>query len=88
MQAKREIEIIISIFNGNIVLPTKKQRLSLFIEGFNIWNTKGSIKLEPIVFKNNYILPSLNDSWLSGFTDGEGCFTCSISKKVLLIILI
>jgi hypothetical protein len=27
---------------------------------------------------NNCVLPSLKDGWISGITDGEGCFTCSI----------
>lgn len=80
-QSKREIEIFISLFNGNIILPTRKNQLNNFIKGFNSWASKGKIRLEPIVFIDNSILPSLNNSWLAGFTDGEGCFTCSISDK-------
>ncbi|RYE15283.1 MAG: hypothetical protein EOP34_03815 [Rickettsiales bacterium] len=30
---------------------------------------------------NRPILPTLNDAWFAGFTDGEGCFTCSIGEK-------
>jgi hypothetical protein len=33
------------------------------------------------VFNNRSILPTLNDAWFAGFTDGEGCFTCSINAK-------
>ncbi len=80
-QSKREIDILISIFNGNIVLPSRQEKLSSFIKGFNSWVTKGKIRLDPVVTKNNIILPSLNNSWLAGFTDGEGCFTCSIGEK-------
>lgn len=80
-QNKKEINIIISLFNGNMVLPTRKIQLNKFINGFNSWVTKGSIRLEAVVFIENYILPSLNNSWLAGFTDGEGCFTCSIGDK-------
>ncbi len=80
-QNKKEIEIIISILNGNIVLPTVKQKLDKFIKGFNIWCNKGRIRLDPIIFKNNFNLPSLSNSWLAGFSDAEGCFTCSISEK-------
>lgn len=80
-QSKKEIEIIISLFNGNVILPTRKIRLNKFINGFNLWASKGNIKLEPIVFIDNYIKPSLNNSWLAGFTDGEGCFSCSIGNK-------
>ena len=32
------------------------------------------------MIKNSIIL-SLENSWLAGFTDGEGCFTCSINDK-------
>jgi hypothetical protein len=35
-QNKREIDIIISIFNGNIILPSRQQKFTTFIEGFNI----------------------------------------------------
>ncbi len=80
-QSKTEIEIIISLFNGNVILPTRKIQLDKFINGFNIWASKGKIRLEPIVFIYNYIKPSLNNSWLAGFTDGEGCFSCSVGGK-------
>lgn len=80
-QNKKEIDIIISIFNGNLVLPQRKEKFDLFVKGFNKWVTKGRILLEPIVIKNRPILPTLNDAWLAGFTDGEGCFACSIGEK-------
>jgi hypothetical protein len=77
--SKKEIEVLISLFNKNIILPTKRNELRLFIKGFNSWVTKGYIRLEPIKFSYNFILPSLDNSWLSGFTDGKGTFTCSIN---------
>jgi hypothetical protein len=80
-QSKREIDIIISIFNGNLILPTRKKQLNLFIKGFNEWVTKGRIRLEPIVIKNKDHLPKLSNTWLTGFTDGEGCFSSSINNK-------
>jgi hypothetical protein len=80
VQSKKEIELIINLFNGNIVLPSKRVRFEKFVYGFNSWITKGRIKMNPINFIHTSILPSLNDSWLAGFTDGEGCFSCSISK--------
>ena len=80
-QSKKEIEIIINIFNGNIILPSRQIKLNDFIKGFNIWVNKGNIRLEQVIVNNSCILPSLNNNWLSGFTDGEGCFTCSIGKK-------
>uniref|UniRef100_UPI00211412E5 hypothetical protein n=1 Tax=Aspergillus sclerotioniger TaxID=319627 RepID=UPI00211412E5 len=79
-QNKREIEIVIHLFNGNLVLPSKKIRFEKFVKGFNIWVGKGRIRLDSVEIKHNFILPSLNNSWLTGFTDGEGCFTCSIGN--------
>ena len=80
-QNKKEIEIIISIFNGNTVLAKTKEKIVRFIKGFNIWVNKGSIRLDAVNIINKTIYPSLNNRWLAGFTDGEGCFSCSISEK-------
>lgn len=79
-QNKKEIELIIHLFNGNLILPSRKKKFENFIKGFNNWVTKGRIRLNPIELINREILPSLANSWLAGFTDGEGCFTCSIGK--------
>ena len=81
IQNKKEIEIIISIFNGNSILPAQKKKLEIFIKGFNSWASKGNIRLNTILFIENTLFPSLSNSWLAGFTDGEGCFTCSIGEK-------
>lgn len=80
-QNKKEIDILVSLFNGNFVLPKRQETWDLFIKGFNKWVTKGRILLEPVVVNNRLILPTLNDAWFAGFTDGEGCFTCSIGEK-------
>lgn len=80
-QNKKEIDILVSLFNGNLVLPKRQERFDLFVKGFNKWVTKGRILLEPVVINNRPILPTLNDAWFAGFTDGEGCFTCSIGEK-------
>ena len=79
-QSKVEIDIVISLFNGNIILPSRQKSFEKFLEGFNKWVFKGSIKLDTVLLKKNTILPSLNNNWLAGFTDGEGCFTCSIGN--------
>lgn len=80
-QNKKEIEILISLFNGNLVLPTRKIKLKFFIENFNIWVTKGKIRLNTVTYMDTFLFPTLNNSWISGFTDGEGCFACSILNK-------
>jgi hypothetical protein len=38
-------------------------------------NLKDLLLISP---DNTYVIPSLNDAWISGITDGEGCFTCSL----------
>ncbi len=80
-QNKKEIDIIVSLFNGNLVLPKRQETFDLFVKGFNKWVIKGRILLEPVLINNRFILPTLNDAWFAGFTDGEGCFTCSIGEK-------
>ena len=79
-RSKKEIELIIHLFNGNLILPSKKARFKNFVIGFNSWIRQGKIRLNPINIRHSSIMPSLNDNWLAGFTDGEGCFTCSIEK--------
>ena len=79
-QNKKEIELLIHLFNGNLILPRRKEQFEAFVKGFNVWVSKGRILLNPVELKHTSILPSLDNSWLTGFTDGEGCFTCSINK--------
>lgn len=72
------IHLLILLFNGNIVLPSKKKIFKEFLENFNLKTNKGKIKnISPINLITSEILPSLTDSWLTGFTDAEGCFTIS-----------
>jgi len=77
-QDKLGIELIIYLFNGNLVFPSKQKSFEKFIDGFNIWCSKGRIKLNQITFIPSTILPDLTNSWLAGFTDADGCFTVSI----------
>ncbi len=57
------------------MLPTRRIKLEKLIAGFNVWASKGNVRLEPILSINNLILACLNNTWLAGFTDAEGCFT-------------
>uniref|UniRef100_UPI0022378BE7 LAGLIDADG endonuclease n=1 Tax=Ramaria cf. rubripermanens TaxID=2016387 RepID=UPI0022378BE7 len=77
VQNKKEIELIVCLFNGNLILPSKKKSFELFLLAFNSWVSQGKIRLDEVELINSEILPSLNDSWLAGFTDAEGCFSCS-----------
>jgi hypothetical protein len=68
---------LISIFNGNIFMNTRNIQFKLFIAAYN-----KEYKQSIVYIDNNY-KPGLSDSWLCGFTDAEGCFTCSIMDKPL-----
>jgi len=63
--------IIISIFNGNLITKYKINQFKTFLAAFN---TKYNLNI-PFIPCNNKV--SLTNAWLSGFTDAEGCFTCS-----------
>ena len=66
---------IISIFNGNIYLQTRKTQFRSFIIAYN------KAYKQNIIYLDSFYKPDLHDSWLCGFTDAEGCFTCSIIER-------
>ena len=68
---KNNLIKIINIFNGNLITKAKILQFKLFLQAFNAkYNTN-------IDFINSINKVSLDNGWLSGFTDAEGCFTCS-----------
>lgn len=67
---KSDIMLLASIFNGNLYLDYRIKQLSLWFSILNIDN-----------FISKPCIPSLNDAWISGFTDAEGCFTASVYKR-------
>ena len=66
---QKGILILIALFNGNLVLDKRKDQMKKWLDIINIKEI------------NNNILPLLNDSWLSGFIDAEGCFNVTILKR-------
>jgi len=76
VQDINNIYLLCLLFNGNMVFPTRNARFITFLSFFNERLLKKG--LIPIPLINNYVSPSLNDGWLSGITDAEGCFTSSI----------
>lgn len=77
VEDKKGLELINSLFNGNLVLPSKQQSFNEFLHVYNKKAIKGKILLDSIKPVKSNILPSLSNSWLVGFTDAEGCFTVS-----------
>lgn len=73
---RQDIYLLSLIFNGNIVFPTRYAKFAIFLAKLNEKLLKNN---EPLIILESYCkLPTLNDYWLSGFTDAEGCFTASI----------
>nr|QWL15258.1 hypothetical protein [Ulva rigida] len=68
VQDQKNCKRIAHIFNGNLLLIKTNKRFKIWIKQLNIQplNTKGYI--------------SLNNGWLSGFIDAEGCFYARIRK--------
>jgi len=73
---RQDIYLLCLIFNGNIVLPTRSVKFSIFISKLNEKLIKNNESI--IIYKNICKLPTIGDAWISGFTDSEGCFTASI----------
>lgn len=73
---KEHIRLIILLFNGNIILPSRKTQFNQFLIAYNQKN----IPIDYII--NNSII-SLDNPWLLGFTEAEGCFTISLLNNSL-----
>lgn len=63
------------LFNGNLAVTHRIQQLYLWIKALN----NGIAKPDAILFINTPISLTLQDAWLAGFTDAEGCFNVSIT---------
>ena len=76
IQDIKNLYLISLLFNGNMVFPTRKARFLTFLSFLNEKLLKKNlITITPLDF---CVSPTLQDSWLSGITDGEGCFSCSM----------
>jgi Cytochrome C and Quinol oxidase polypeptide I/LAGLIDADG endonuclease len=76
VQDKKGLELIMLLFNGNIVLPARKQQFNKFLIAYNLKK-----KVIQINYINRNLYPSLSNTWLLGFTEAEGCFTISLLKN-------
>jgi hypothetical protein len=74
-----QILLLAFLFNGNLVLTHRIKQLSLWI---NVLNKKFVLASEnTIIFIEKAVSITLQDAWLSGFTDAEGCFNVSITSN-------
>lgn len=76
IQDFKSLHLICLIFNGNMVFPSRQARFLTFLSFFNERLLKKN--LNTITPLNICVIPSLKDWWLTGITDGEGCFSCSL----------
>lgn len=74
-----DLKLIIHLFNGNLVLPVRYIKLMIFITIINIKLIKNNEELINIIY--NCKIPRLDNYWLAGFVDGEGCFSVGKSKS-------
>lgn len=70
------ILLLAFLFNGNLVLTRRIQQLSLWVQALN--NRFGA---NTIILINTAVSVTLQDAWLSGFTDAEGCFNVTITSN-------
>lgn len=75
IKSKKEIEELIKIFNGNIFIKKKQIQFKKWVSNFNKKYNRN------IEIKDFCFCPSLNDGWLSGIIDAEGCFYVSVTKR-------
>lgn len=68
--------ILLFLFNGNLALIHRIEQLALWINALNRRFGSNTIKLN-----NTPVSITLQDGWLSGYTDGEGCFNVSITAN-------
>jgi hypothetical protein len=68
------ILLLAFLFNGNLAITRRIQQLYLWIQVLNHRFGENTI-----LFIHTAVSITLQDAWLSGFTDAEGCFNVSIT---------
>jgi hypothetical protein len=70
------ILLLAFLFNGNLALNHRIEQLTLWV---NALNNRFGYKIMKL--NNTPVKITLQDGWLSGFTDAEGCFNVSITTN-------
>ena len=74
------IVLLMHLFNGNLVLEHRIRQLAFWINQIKI--NKRLPHLAELVHITSSPIISLNDGWLSGITDAEGCFNIHITPRL------
>jgi hypothetical protein len=78
------ILLLAVLFNGNLAIPHRISQLEKWFENINQKLSKlahSKYDFSAITLITSLFIPSLNNAWLSGFTDAEGTFNVSIVKR-------
>ena len=81
VQDKRGLYLLSLLFNGNLVTKRKNLSFKSFNLDFNKYSNKGNWQFEAIAFNPLTVKPRLEDSWIAGFVDSEGCFSVTLYSK-------
>ena len=76
VQDKRGLKEIIKIHNGELKLKKKREQFKKFV---NIYNSLYGENIE-VIGKRKRV--NLEDGWLSGFIQAEGCFNIGYVEKI------
>jgi hypothetical protein len=71
------VERLIHLFNGNLVLHKTNHRFELWVQQ---WNLLSREEKRVTLFSQNKLSSLENNGWLSGFTDADGCFNAVQTK--------
>nr|YP_003204910.1 endonuclease [Millerozyma farinosa]CAY39280.1 Endonuclease, NAD5 group I intron encoded [Millerozyma farinosa] len=75
MRNKEGLLKMINMFNGKLYLNKTQNKFKEFVKTYNeLYNTNMEV-----LDNNNE--PTLDNAWLSGFTDAEGCFTLGFYRN-------
>lgn len=75
VKGKNDILFLINLFNGRLYLKKRQDLFKEWVINYNSFNKTN------IIIKDSLFLPSLDNYWLSGFTDAEGCFIVITSLR-------
>lgn len=77
IHSKKNLQKILFLFNGNLVLTKRKMQFERWLKAAKLWKCLPS----PFQKKNfsRFVTVSTKTAWLAGFIDAEGCFYATLS---------
>jgi hypothetical protein len=79
----KSILVLAHLFNGNLILPNRVEQLRKWIKVLITRPSLASLLCDhPLNGVDKVTTPTLQDSWICGFTDAEGCFNVNLTKRI------